>query len=110
MIQEYLQKMKKIHQCLLEFIDNKDDIEEKYQNLTKLLDDNQIRGNKYDLELFIHLLNVMIFHQYLSSKISKISEFDIIFWISDLNCWIIWSFLLKKKIDASAMIHGYICN
>lgn len=37
--QDYIAKMKKIHESMITYIDNEDDIEESHQNLVKLFND-----------------------------------------------------------------------
>ena len=53
---KYLDKMKKIQENLLEFIDNEDNVEEKFQNLINLLKDQKFRDNENDLKSFLYLV------------------------------------------------------
>ena len=55
-IQKYLEKMKSIQNCLLEFLDNEDNVEEKFQNLISLIQNHKIKENRYDLRSILHLL------------------------------------------------------
>lgn len=54
--QKYLEKMKSIQNCLLEFLDNEDNVEEKFQNLITLIQNHKIKENRYDLRSIFHLL------------------------------------------------------
>ena len=58
LIAEYLNKMEAIQKKILKLIDanEKDEQEIKYQKLLQLLDNLQIKENKYDLNSFFHLL------------------------------------------------------
>ena len=55
-MQSYLEKIKTIQTNLLEFIEENNNSEEKYQNLIKSLDDHKVKENQHELELFVHLL------------------------------------------------------
>lgn len=54
--QEFIDKMKKIQENLLEFIDSQDCIEDKFQKLKILFDDQKIRDNTNNLKLFFRML------------------------------------------------------
>ena len=53
---EYIEKQKKIQNLLLVFIDSDDNVEENYQNLLQLLQNQKIKDNKSELKSFLHLL------------------------------------------------------
>ena len=59
-LQECLQRMKKIQENLLKFLDDKDNIEENFQNLTKLLEEQKIKEIQHELELF-RIMKLFIF-------------------------------------------------
>lgn len=52
----YIEKMTKIQERILNFLDDEDDTEENSQNLIKLFDDYKIRVNRYDLKSILYLL------------------------------------------------------
>ena len=55
-MQEYLDNMKEIQSCLLEFIDNGDAEDENLNNLLELLRHHKILNEKNDFEAFLQLL------------------------------------------------------
>ena len=55
-IEKYLEEMKKIQKSLLDYIDYETDIEEKYQNLINLFDDNKIHDNQFEIRLLFNLI------------------------------------------------------
>lgn len=54
-IHEYIDKMKKIHQNILEYLEDGSK-EEEYQNLLTLIDENHIRDLYSELKNFLHLI------------------------------------------------------
>ena len=56
-IQEYAEKMKHIQEEILEFIENDDAQEEDYNDITKFLNEINIRDNQHDLKFFLHLIS-----------------------------------------------------
>ena len=55
--QKYIQPQKELYQKLLEYINSSDDnIEEKYQNLIRKINDQEIEKSKYELHLFLSLI------------------------------------------------------
>lgn len=54
--QEFIDKMKKIQESLLEFIDSQDCIEDKFQKLKIIFDNQKIRDNTNNLKLFFRIL------------------------------------------------------
>ena len=79
-IQEYLEKMKNIQKILLEFIENEDNCEENYQNLTNIFDDYKIRKNRYDLKSLLHLIvNIANNHYRGNGFFSKIEKIILLF-------------------------------
>ena len=71
-----MEELKKIQGCLLNFIDDEGDIEENFQNLQQLLDDQKIKENKKDFKLFIQLVTTIANNHHRTptffSKIEKI--------------------------------------
>ena len=80
-IQRFAEKMKNIEEKLIDYIDQKEDQEIKYQILTDYLTDIYIHKNKEDLKLFFHLIVQMSNHYFRCKdffvKINKIlTEFQ----------------------------------
>ena len=77
-MQEYLEKMKKIQSCILEYIEDEENIEEHYQNIIKILDEQEILKNKSDAKTILHLLAKISNHHHRSStffeKIAKLLQ------------------------------------
>ena len=73
---EYIEKMKLIHNSILKFLDDDDDIEENFQNLKKLIEDQKILQNNDDIKLILNLLSVLSNNhhrnQFFFSKMEKI--------------------------------------
>lgn len=73
---ESIEKMKKIHAAILDYIDNADSNEENYQNIDFLLKGNDIIIDQFDFKLFLHLLVKNANHHHRSpnffEKIDKI--------------------------------------
>ena len=74
-IENYLDHLKNIQTAFLEFIDEDENDEEKFQNLYYILDNKKIQDNKHDLSLFftsqfkrINLLNFYK-HMYINCEI-----------------------------------------
>ncbi|KAK8839044.1 hypothetical protein M9Y10_032510 [Tritrichomonas musculus] len=70
----YLEKMNEIQNILLQYIDEEDNTQEKYQNFVKLFTNHKIFENKHLLTSVIHLLASIIDYHY-----RKINFFDKIF-------------------------------
>ena len=51
-----IEKNKNIQVSLLDFLENEENIEEKYQNLISILEDIKIRDDQHEFRLFLHLL------------------------------------------------------
>mgnify|MGYP001114619533 CR=1 FL=1 len=49
-LNDYVEKMKSIQSNFLDYIDNDDNSEEKYQNLINLFPNQRTRSNRHDLE------------------------------------------------------------
>lgn len=56
-VQQYLERMKVIHEQLLKYIENDQNSNENYQNLIKILDDQKIRENKYELKSLLNIIS-----------------------------------------------------
>lgn len=64
MYHEYTDKMKQIQNSFLEFLEKEDNIEENYQNLTKLIKDQKIEDNQLELKSFLHLISKIAKNHY----------------------------------------------
>lgn len=74
-IPELFKKMKSIQINLINFIENDDDMEEKYQNLTVKIKDEQIFKDRDKFKLFIQLLsNVIKNHNRANNFLAKIQK------------------------------------
>lgn len=75
----FIDRMKKIQNSLLRFIDCKDSMEENYQELIKLFDDERTKKNPHDIKIILCLLLKISNNHYRStnffSKIEKIILF-----------------------------------
>ena len=58
--QQCLDEMKRIHQNLLDFLDNERDDEEIFQNLKKILDDMKICDNQNQLNFFNKIEKILL--------------------------------------------------
>ena len=78
-IQQYLDEMKTIQNKLITFIEKEDDIEENFQNLSLIINDQKIQSNKHDLRLFLHFLSTFSNHHHRGpnffDKIERILQF-----------------------------------
>lgn len=78
-LKEETEKMKKIHENLLIFIDQEEGIEENYINLQNLFYDQKIQEKKYSLiSLFHMIVNISNYHHHYPNfydKIIKILDF-----------------------------------
>lgn len=63
-VAKYLQKMKVIYSSFLEFIEDENDNEEKYEILIISLDSFKIQDNKHDLTSFIHIIARISYNHY----------------------------------------------
>ena len=66
-VNEFLEEMKKIQTNILEFLDNGDNIEEKFQNLINIFDDIKIHDNQFKIKpLFYLILHIFSNHHHKS--------------------------------------------
>ena len=74
--QEYLEKIQKIENRLIEYLDRQDNIEENFQNIINILNDQKVLENRHDFRLFLHLLTCITNNhhqiQHFFDKIEKI--------------------------------------
>ena len=74
-IQEYLEKIKKIYNCTLEFIESNEDMEENYHNIINIIENQNIQNNQSDFKIFLNILsNISDNHHrtpYLFNKIER---------------------------------------
>ena len=73
-INEFLSNMNEIQSMILEYVDEKDDNKEKFENLVKLLKDHRILDDKHKLVPIIELLSSIIDYHF-----RTINFFDKIF-------------------------------
>lgn len=74
-LQEYLNKMRNIQNSLLKFIDHEDNVEENYQNLIKLLNDQKVQENIHTLKSFLYLMsNILNNHNRTPNFFSKFEK------------------------------------
>lgn len=45
-----------IHNCLLEYLDNEDNVEEHFQNIQVIFEEQKIKENKHELKSVLHLI------------------------------------------------------
>lgn len=111
-IKKYLENMKKAYEDLLIFIDNENNETENFQNLNKTFQDIQIRDDRNNLRLFLHLIvNVSNNHHRSATFFNKIDQIlkyfeeDIKNYFSNSELFIIFAsnkrlllFLIEEKI------------
>lgn len=74
-LQSYIDKMKNIQKNLLEFIDSEENIEENFQNLTKIFHDENILKSKHKIKTILYiLLNIANNHHRTPNFFSKIEK------------------------------------
>ena len=56
-IQDQLDKLKKLHSIVLDYIDKEDDLEENYENLLNFIKEQKMDQNGHDFRLFLRLLS-----------------------------------------------------
>ena len=78
-IQEYLEKMKNIHQNIFEFIEDEDDSEDKFQNVKDILINNIIEDKQDEFKTFLYFLSKISNNQQRTanffSKLEQIIEY-----------------------------------
>lgn len=111
-IKKYLENMKKAYEGLLIFIDNENNETDNFQNLNKTFQDIQIRDDRNNLRLFLHLIvNVSNNHHRGATFFNKIDQIlkyfeeDIKNYFSNSELFIIFAsnkrlllFLIEEKI------------
>ena len=55
-IENYVEQMKNIQNCLLEYLDNEDNVEEHFQNLQIIFEEQKIKENKHRIKSLLHLI------------------------------------------------------
>ena len=74
-VEEYLDDIKSIQSEFLEFIEEDENDEEKFYNLSRILEDKKIRDNKHNLRLFLHhIASVCAHHPHSKNFFSKIER------------------------------------
>lgn len=72
---KYINEKKDTQKAFLDFIDNENDIEENYQNLLQLLNDQKIGGDPTELKVYFNLITkVANFHYRSSNFFDKIEK------------------------------------
>ncbi|KAK8845767.1 hypothetical protein M9Y10_020685 [Tritrichomonas musculus] len=72
---EYIEKMKRIQDKILTFIESKENSETNFDNLKKVLIDQKTRENLHDLKSFLHLLiKITNNHRHAPNFFSKIEQ------------------------------------
>ena len=84
-IEEIINKMKQIQQYLIEYIDNEDDIEEKYQNLIFLFQDQKIQDNKQEIRIVLHLLSQIAKNHFRYSNFHDKIKRILLFFKNEIN-------------------------
>ena len=79
---EYLEKMKQIQEFLLEYSDEEDNEQIKYQKIIQILASSNIRKDKNDLKSFLIMMSNIIENRYQSNKFCQ-KIFDIISYIKN---------------------------
>ena len=111
-IKLFVEKMKKIHQNVLDFIDGEDENESIYQNLIQLFEDQQITREKHDFQIFLQMISAIIDYHFRGSKFFEKSEKILLFFkdsiqrilsLSEIyeifkNCERTILFLIEEKI------------
>ena len=64
----FIPRMKAIQLAILNYIDEEEETEEKYQNLIKLLNDEKIGDNYHELKSFLYLIQSISNHHYRSTN------------------------------------------
>ena len=79
-IQEYLDKMKEVQKDILDFVENKDNSQEDYQNLIKFFEENRIKDNKHELKATLRLISQIANDHHRNPKFfDKIQQVILIF-------------------------------
>lgn len=74
-LNDYVEKMKSIQSNFLDYIDNDDNSEEKYQNLINLFPNQRTRSNRHDLEpILILILRISNDHHRTPNFFEKIEK------------------------------------
>ena len=56
-IKDFLEKMANIQQNILEYFDDEDDSEDKFQKIKVILTNNKIKDSQHELKPFLYLLS-----------------------------------------------------
>ena len=81
---KYVEIFKTIHVNILEFLDKEDNLEENYQNIINIFENQRIRENLHDIKLiFSLLLNISNNHHRSIDFFSKIEK--IFLYINEIN-------------------------
>lgn len=120
-VQDYLDKMKKIQNNILYFLNDENNIEENFQNIINSCDAHNIHDDEYSLKSILHLImNITNNHYHMHDFFNKIERI-LIFFKNDIKSkfqnWEIFNifksnkriilFLLEEKI---MVIDEYLIN
>ena len=72
--EEYLDKMKKIQEQLLLFIDDEKNTEENFQNLKDIFINTKIKDNRYELVSLLHLILQIGNYHYRFNNLANLSK------------------------------------
>ena len=74
-ITESIERKKKIQESLLEFLEEEINMEENYENFVRIINDQKILGDKYELKSLIQMINkISANHQRIFNFIDKIEQ------------------------------------
>ena len=97
---EYTKRMKEVHIKLLEFLDDTDNNEEKYQNLIDMLDQS-LKGNKHELKSFLHLIYYISRNHYRGKeflkKIDQILKYLKMNILNNISNFMVFNIFKKSK-------------
>ena len=69
-VHQFLEENKNIHAKVLEYIDNEENIEERYQNLINLFNELKIRESSTKLKLILRIIKyIIIAHKDFGAKL-----------------------------------------
>ena len=80
-----IDKMKKIQQNVLDFIDNNDDIEENYENLIKSLNNQKVEKDSHIFKLFILMISKIAENHYRNLNFFNKIELILSYYYNDLK-------------------------
>ena len=74
-VQEYLNKMKTFIDNLLDFVNNQDNVEERYQSVLSFITDQKIQENRHEFKSLLHIIsNILNNHKHSAIFFCKIEN------------------------------------